>query len=114
MGELVVAVDLRRARRDFLGGKVADTLAQHRDGLAVIETQHVHGGSGMPASIIRVCSMVATCLPSSAYTSARATVSVRPGFTTSALATSPPRPGFRMFILYSTVTREQSAGMSEK
>ena len=69
--------------------------------------------SGVPASIIRVCCMVATCLPSSEYTSARATVSVRPGFTTWPFATSAPRAGVRMLILYSTVTSEQSAGMSE-
>jgi hypothetical protein len=45
--------------------------------------------------------------------SMRATVSVRPAFTTWPFATSEPRAGVRMLILYSTVTSEQSAGMSE-
>src|SRR5262249_29998562 len=112
-GELVGLIDLCGARRDLLDGERPHSFAQHGDRLAVIELEHVHGVSGVSASIMRVCSMVATCVPLSAYTSARATESVRPGFTTFAFATSVPRPGFRMFILYSTVTSEQSAGMSE-
>src|SRR5947199_8931732 len=106
--KFVRAVDLGCARRDLLRGEVAHRLAQHVDRLAVVEAQVSHSGwSGRPASIIRVCCMVATCVRSSAYTSARATVSVRPAFTTSPRATSAEVAGARMLILYSTVTSAQ-------
>src|SRR5687768_16582107 len=114
--KLVRLVDPGGARRDLLGGEVLHRFAQHGDGLAVIEAKQVHSGaSGVLASIIRVCCIEATCLPpSSAYTSARAMVRVRPGFTTWPLARSAPRAGERILILYSTVTSEQPAGISEK
>src|SRR5207247_11472322 len=94
--------------------RVADRVGRRGEGLGVIEAEEAHSGwSGLPASIIRVCCMVATWVRSSAYTSARATVSVRPALTTSPRATSERVAGARMFILYSTVTSEQSAGISE-
>src|SRR5688572_33208811 len=103
--KLVGLVDLRRAWRDFPGGELPHAVAQHADGFAMVEAQEVHSGvSGVFASIMRVCCIEATCLPSSEYTSARAMVSVRPGLTTCPLATSEPRAGDRMLILYSTVT----------
>ena len=34
----------RGARRDLLGGEVAHRLAQHGDGLAVVEAEEVHSG----------------------------------------------------------------------
>src|SRR5688572_13477071 len=102
--EFVRAVDLGGARGDFLRREVAHRVAQDLEGLAMLESQEVHSGlSGRSGSAIRVCCMVATCLPSSAYTSARAIVSVRPGRITSPRATRELRAGVRMFILYSTV-----------
>jgi hypothetical protein len=42
--ELVGGIDLRGARRDFLGGEIAHRLAQHGNGLAVVEVEVAHSG----------------------------------------------------------------------
>src|SRR5208282_3690459 len=120
--ELVAAVDLGGARRNFGGGELLHRGAQHVDGLAEmkIERRKVRHGQcpGPPAMTMSVCCMIAHSVrprAPSAYTSPRVMASVRPGLATCASATKrSPCAGAMRLSLYSTVSTPASSGKRVK